>query len=91
MNKAELVGIVSEKVDGVTKAQVSEIYDAIFETIKKAVDVDKRYQVSGFGTFDRRERKARTGRNPKTGEAVQIAASVTMGFKPAKAVKSESK
>lgn len=80
MTKAELVAIVADKVEGVTKAQAAELYDAIFDTIGKALEVDKKYSVSGFGTFKAKDRPARTGRNPKTGESIQIAASTSVGF-----------
>lgn len=89
MTKAELVDIVAEKVDGVTKAQVAEVYEAIFDTIVRAVKEDEkhRYLVNGFGTFDLRHREARKGRNPQTGAEMEIAAQTTMGFRPAAALK----
>lgn len=88
MTKAELIDIVAEKVDGVTKAQVADIYNAIFDTIERAVkeDAKHRYTVQGFGTFEMKERKARQGRNPKTGETIEIAAKTVMDFRGADAL-----
>lgn len=87
MTKSELIDIVAEKVDGVSKADITRIHDAIFETMGKALSVDGRYAVSGFGTFDVRTRAARKGRNPQTGAEIDIPASKSVGFKAASALK----
>ncbi len=87
MTKAELVDIVSESLEGVSKADINRVHDAIFQTIGKALAVDGRFAIPGFGTFEVRSRAARKGRNPKTGEEIDIAASKTVGFKPASALK----
>jgi DNA-binding protein HU-beta len=89
MNKQELIDAVAKRVDkmDVSKAAVKEIIDTAFEEIAKAIKKEKRFQMPAFGTFTVKTRKARTGRNPKTGEAIKIKASKTVGFKPAPNVK----
>lgn len=67
MNKGELVDQVSKKAD-VTKKQADAVITAIFETIMEAVSQDDKVTLVGFGSFESRERKAREGRNPKTGD-----------------------
>ncbi|MDK2972126.1 MAG: DNA-binding protein HU-beta [Candidatus Sumerlaeota bacterium] len=91
MTKAELIDMVAEKCEGVSKADVARVHDAIFDGIANALEVDGRFAVAGFGTFDVRERAARTGRNPQTGEQMQIAASKSVGFKAAGALKDKIK
>ncbi len=86
MTKQELVDAVAEKAE-VSKAAAKEIIDATFEEIVKSIKKEKRFAMPGFGTFTVRERKAKTGRNPKTGESIKIKASKTIGFKPAPTVK----
>ncbi|MCC6546101.1 HU family DNA-binding protein [Candidatus Sumerlaeota bacterium] len=89
MTRAELIDIVAEKNPGLTKAQVAEVYDAIFDTITRALKDDEkhRFLVNGFGTFELKHRAARKGINPATREVIDIAASTTVGFKPAPALK----
>jgi DNA-binding protein HU-beta len=89
MNKQELIEAVAKKVQKyeVSKAAVKEIIDTAFEEIAKAIKKEKRFQMPGFGTFTVKTRKARTGRNPQTGEEIKIKASKTVGFKPAPSFK----
>lgn len=87
MTKAELIDIVTEQVEGASKADVSRIYDLIFQNIEKSLKVDNRYAVGGFGTFDLKQRAARKGRNPQTGQEIDIPASKTVNFKMASALK----
>jgi len=90
MNKSELVDALSEHA-GMTKAQAGEAIDALFDTdkgiIASALGAGKRVQITGFGTFETKERKARTGRNPRTGESIEIAATKTPGFRAGKGLK----
>ena len=88
MTKQELIEAVakSSKAD-VSKAVMNDIVDAVFEEIVKSIKKEKRFQVPAFGTFTVKARKARIGRNPKTGESIKIKASKTIGFKPAPSVK----
>ena len=90
MTKNELIGTVAKNVKDTTlsKRLTSDVLDAAFDVIGKAIKKDKRFAYPGFGTFTVRSRKARTGRNPQTGEAIKIKASKTVGFKPAPTLKS---
>ena len=86
MNKADLVAKVAEK-SGVTKKDAEKAVAGIFAAVQEALVADDKVQVLGFGTFEVKERAARTGRNPQTGEELQIAASKNPSFKPGKALK----
>ncbi|MBK5483153.1 HU family DNA-binding protein [Peribacillus sp. TH16] len=70
-----------------TKGDAKKAVDALFESISNTLAKEGKIQVVGFGTFDVRERAARTGRNPQTGEEIQIAASKVPAFKPGKELK----
>ena len=89
MTKQEYLDVIAKKVEKleVSKTAVKEIVDVAFEELAKIIKKEKRFQVPGFGTFSVKTRKARTGRNPKTGETLKIKASKTIGFKPAPSVK----
>lgn len=89
MTKDELITTVikSCKDDSLSKRLTAEVIDATFEAIGKAIKKEKRFAYPGFGTFTVRNRKARKGRNPQTGEEIKIKASKTVGFKPAPALK----
>lgn len=86
MNKRELVDAVAEKT-GLTKSGAEEALDAVVTAISGALEGGDKVAVPGFGTFEVRERAARTGRNPQTGETMEIAASRSAAFKPASALK----
>ena len=85
-NKAELVDRVAKKTQ-LTKKDVSAAVDALFETIQEALQAGEKGQVIGFGNFEVRERAARKGRNPQSGEEIQIEASKVPAFKAGKALK----
>lgn len=89
MTKAELIDIVSDKVDGVTKAQIGAIYDSIFETIVIALNKDAKhsFSVKDFGTFKLKQRKERKAVNLQTKEPITIPASTSVGFTPSKGLK----
>jgi DNA-binding protein HU-beta len=84
MNKSELIDAAAAST-GLSKSDVTKTLDSILGNISDAVQKGDRVALSGFGTFERRERSARTGRNPQTGETLQVAASKAPAFKPAKA------
>jgi len=86
MTKADLIETVSAK--GMTKKAAAELVDALFVTIGKSIKKEGRFAYPGFGTWTVRSRKARKGRNPQTGAEIKIKASKTVGFKPAKELKS---
>lgn len=86
MNKTELVSAVAEKSE-LTKKNATKAVDAVFETIKNVLASGDSVQLLGFGTFEVRERSARKGRNPQTGEEIEIAAGKVPALKPGKALK----
>jgi DNA-binding protein HU-beta len=86
MNKTELVNAVTEKAE-LSKKDAAKAVEALFETISKTLGAEEKIQLIGFGTFEVRERAARTGRNPQTGEEMQIPASKVPAFKPGKELK----
>ncbi len=89
MTKKELISAVQADFAGeLTKKQVGEIVNAVFGSITSAIQGDGRYSHPGFGIFTVKSRAARTGRNPRTGEKIDIPASKTVGFKPAAELKS---
>lgn len=82
MNKAELIAAVqSELGEDCSKAYAERTVNAVLDGIKEGLRQTQVVQLVGFGTFSVKERKARTGRNPQTGETIQIKASRTVGFK----------
>lgn len=85
-NKAELVDNVA-KVTGLTKKDATAAVDAVFSSIQDDLKKGEKVQLIGFGNFEVRERAARKGRNPQTGQEIQIAASKVPAFKPGKALK----
>ncbi|ASI81052.1 HU family DNA-binding protein [Bacillus paranthracis] len=86
MNKTELTKIVAEKAE-LTQKDASAATQAVLDTITTALASEEKVQILGFGTFEVRERSARTGRNPQTGEEMQIAASKAPAFKAGKELK----
>ncbi|EPY07685.1 DNA-binding protein [Paenibacillus sp. E194] len=86
MNKSELVTEVAEATE-LSKKDVTKVVDAVFEAISTALQNGDKVQLVGFGNFEVRERSARKGRNPQTGEEIEIPASKIPAFKPGKALK----
>ncbi len=80
MNKQDLVEAVAKELD-TSKAQGERAVSAVLSGISKGLKKDKSVQLIGFGTFLVKKRKARKGRNPQTGETINIKASKTVGFK----------
>ncbi len=86
MNKADFVSSVADSAE-LSKADAGRAVDAMVETITKALKKGDTVTLVGFGTFAIRKRAARTGRNPRTGEAIKIKASKNPAFKAGKALK----
>lgn len=86
MTKLELVSAVAEKA-GVTKKCADAVIDAMLDEIVQTVKNGEKVQIVGFGTFELRERAARTGLNPQTKEPITISASKVPAFKAGKAFK----
>jgi DNA-binding protein HU-beta len=87
MNTNDLAQYVSEQDGALTKAQAKLLVDAVFAGVREAALKGEEVSVPGFGKFKVQDKPARTGRNPRTGEAVQIAATKKLAFQPAKALK----
>jgi DNA-binding protein HU-beta len=85
--KADIVDGVAENVEGLTKKQAAEAFDAVFDGIVRQLRKGERVQVPGFGSFAISKRAARQGRNPKTGETIKIKASKSVRFKVGKELK----
>ncbi|MGH2821309.1 MAG: HU family DNA-binding protein [Actinomycetota bacterium] len=81
LNKAELIDSVANTT-GESKRVVSDILDAAVSQIQKSVKKGEKVTLPGFGTFERRQRSARTARNPQTGEPIKVKASKVPAFKP---------
>jgi DNA-binding protein HU-beta len=86
MNKTDLINAVAEQSQ-LTKADAGRALEAFFETVQKALKNGDDVSVVGFGTFTVRERAARTGRNPRTNEEINIPASKIPAFKAGKGLK----
>lgn len=87
MTKADLIERVQGCRPDLSKRQVADVVDAVFENLARAIRKDKRFSVPGFGTFSLKKRAGRVGRNPQTGAEIQIAPTKTVGFKPAPELK----
>ncbi|WP_161877959.1 HU family DNA-binding protein [Alkalibacterium sp. MB6] len=85
-NKAELIEKVAASAE-LTKKDATAAVEAVFETIKETLADGEKVQIIGFGNFEVRDRAARKGRNPQTGEEIQIPASKVPAFKAGKALK----
>ena len=86
MNKTELIAAAAER-SGLTKKDTEKALNAALDAITAALVAGDKVQVSGFGIFEVKEREARMGRNPRTGEAMEIAASKVPSFKASKTLK----
>ena len=86
LNKQELVSAVADKVT-LPKAKAGEVVDAVFGAIEEALSRGQEVRLVGFGTVVTASRKAAKGRNPRTGEEIDIPASTSVRFKPGKALK----
>lgn len=86
MTKADIVDEVYQKV-GFSKKESAEIVDLMFEIIKETLERSENIKISGFGSFVLREKRARRGRNPQTGEEIQITPRRVLTFKPSLVLK----
>ena len=86
MNKSDLINKIAEGAD-ITKASASRALDSLIESVTVELSNGGEVSLVGFGTYKVNERAARTGRNPQTGEAIQIAAAKVPTFKAGKALK----
>ena len=86
MNKSELIAMTAENT-GLTKKDAERVLNAALDVILAAMCEHETVQLSGFGTFEVKEREARIGRNPRTKESIEIPATFVPSFKPSKALK----
>ena len=86
LSKQDLASALADKMD-VSRAKAAEAVETVLSAIGDALKSKQEVRLTGFGTFTTAERKASTGRNPRTGEEIQIAASTAIKFKPGKALK----
>jgi integration host factor subunit alpha len=86
MTKADLVEIVYEKV-GLSKKDSQDIVEALFDTIKASLKDGEKIKISGFGNFILRDKRPRKGRNPQTGNDIQISARRVLTFRPSQILK----
>lgn len=87
MNKGELIEWLYEHEAAETKAQAERILTSVLDAVKAGLKKDGQVQLIGFGAFSVKKRKARKGRNPRTGEEIKIKASKTVAFRPGKGLK----
>ena len=86
MTKTELIAMTAEKT-GMTKKDAEKAVAAVLDSIAAELTAGNRVQLAGFGIFETKTRQARTGRNPKTKEAIEIPASTSVAFKASKTLK----
>lgn len=90
MNKMDLINKVADKA-GLKKKEAELAVNSVFEAIEEALAEGDKVQVIGFGTFETRSRSARSGRNPQTGETIEIPATTVPAFKPGNKLKESTK
>lgn len=86
MNKPELAAAIAART-GLSKAAANQLLSCMLDQIATALNRGEAVHIPGFGSFERRQRAARTGKNPRSGEPLQIAASCSVGFRPGKALR----
>src|SRR5262249_3126362 len=87
MTKADIIENVYEKVGGFSKKEAAKIVETVFDTIKETLERGEKIKISGFGNFVVRDKNARVGRNPQTGEEITISARRVLTFKPSQVLK----
>lgn len=86
MTKADIIEQIYEKI-GFSKKESSEIVELVFDTMKETLEKGEKIKISGFGNFIVRNKHSRVGRNPQTGEAIQIAQRKVLTFRPSQVLK----
>jgi integration host factor subunit alpha len=87
MTKADIIEQIYEKV-GFSKKESAEIVELVFDTMKETLEKGEKIKISGFGNFVVRQKRPRIGRNPQTGEEIEISARKVMTFRPSQVLKS---
>ena len=86
MTKADIVETIYEKI-GFSRKESAEIVDLVFDLMKETLESGEKIKISGFGNFIIREKRSRKGRNPQTGEEIQISARRVLTFKPSQVLR----
>ncbi|EKD51145.1 MAG: integration host factor subunit alpha [uncultured bacterium] len=86
LTKAELIESIYEKV-GFSKKEASDIVELVFETLKATLEKGEKVKISGFGNFVVRQKRPRIGRNPQTGQEIEISSRRVLTFKPSQVLK----
>jgi integration host factor subunit alpha len=86
MTKADLVEAVHTKV-GFSKKESADIVEMVFDTMKETLETGQKIKISGFGNFEVRDKRSRVGRNPQTGDVIEISARRVLAFKPSQVLK----
>ena len=87
MTKAEIVQAVYSRLGGFSKKESADLVDLVFETMKETLGRGEKIKISGFGNFVVRDKNARAGRNPQTGQEITISARRVLTFKPSQVLK----
>ena len=87
MTKADIIEAVYEKVGGFSKKEAAEIVETVFNVVKETLERGEKIKISGFGNFVVRDKNARAGRNPQTGQEITISARRVLTFKPSQVLK----
>ncbi len=88
MTKADIVEALYEKV-GFSKKEAADLVELVFDTIKSALSEGQKIKISGFGNFVVREKRSRVGRNPQTGQSIEISARRVLTFRPSQVLREE--
>jgi integration host factor subunit alpha len=88
MTKADIVEALYEKV-GFSKKEAADLVELVFDTIKQTLSQGQKIKISGFGNFVVREKRSRIGRNPQTGESIEITARRVLTFRPSQVLRAE--
>lgn len=88
MTKADIVEALYEKV-GFSKKEAADLVELVFETIKNTLSQGQKIKISGFGNFVVRDKRSRIGRNPQTGESIEISARRVLTFRPSQVLRAE--
>ncbi|MDO8462112.1 MAG: integration host factor subunit alpha [Deltaproteobacteria bacterium] len=87
MTKAEIIEAIYSKI-GFSKKESADIVELVFDTIKETLEKGEKIKISGFGNFVVRQKRPRIGRNPQTGEEIEISARKVLTFRPSQVLKS---
>ena len=88
MTKAEIIENVYEKL-GFSKKEASDLVEMVFDSIKTSLSMGEKIKISGFGNFLVRQKRARVGRNPQTGQSIEISARKVLTFRPSQVLKNQ--